>query len=87
MAMRAKTAARSNAPTDLIEPLLDDVTGARPELRTFSEHLFFRLTDPTRPSRSCANWTRSPAPGQSLQPEVLNKIQEWLGAEGGSGQA
>ena len=24
------------------------------------------------------------APGQSLQPEVLNKIQEWLGAEGGT---
>ncbi len=26
----------------------------------------------------------APAPGQSLQPEVLNKIHEWLGDEGGS---
>ena len=70
-----------NAPTDLIEPY-STLTGARPELRT-SEHLFFRLTDPKVVAFLRA-WTRSPAPGQSLQPEVLNKIQEWLGAEDGA---
>jgi methionyl-tRNA synthetase len=69
-----------NAPTDLIEPY-STLTGARPELRT-SEHLFFRLSDPAVVA-FLREWTRAPAPGQSLQPEVLNKIQEWLGAEGG----
>jgi methionyl-tRNA synthetase len=69
-----------NAPTDLIEPY-STLTGARPELRT-SEHLFFRLSDPTVVA-FLREWTRAPASGQSLQPEVLNKIQEWVGAEGG----
>ena len=69
-----------NAPTDLIDPY-SILTGARPELRT-SPHLFFRLSDP-KIVAFLRKWTRAPAPGQSLQPEVLNKIHEWLGAEGG----
>ena len=68
------------APTDLIDPY-STLSGARPELRS-SEHLFFRLSDPQIVAY-LRRWTREPAPGQSLQPEVLNKIQEWLGGEGG----
>ena len=68
------------APTDLIDPY-SILTGARPELRT-SQHLFFRLSDPGIVA-FLRQWTRAPAPGQSLQPEVLNKIHEWLGVEGG----
>jgi len=67
------------APTDLIEPY-STLSGARPELRT-SEHLFFRLSDP-QVVTYLRQWTREPSPGQSLQPEVLNKIIEWLGREG-----
>ncbi len=69
-----------NAPTDLIDPY-SILTGARPELRT-SPHLFFRLSDPQIVA-FLREWTRAPSPGQSLQPEILNKIQEWLGVEGG----
>ncbi len=68
------------APTDLIDPY-STLSGARPELRS-SEHLFFRLSDPQIVAY-LRRWTREPAPGQSLQPEVLNKIHEWLGEEGG----
>ena len=68
------------APTDLIDPY-STLSGARPELRS-SEHLFFRLSDPQIVAY-LRRWTREPAPGQSLQPEVLNKIHEWLGVEGG----
>ncbi len=64
------------APTDLIDPH-STLSGVRPELRT-SEHLFFRLSDPEIVAFLKA-WTAAPAPGQSLQPEVLNKIREWLG--------
>jgi len=67
------------APTDLIEPY-STLSGARPELRT-SEHLFFRLSDP-QVVNYLRQWTREPSRGQSLQPEVLNKITEWLGREG-----
>ena len=67
------------APTDLIEPY-STLTGAKPELRT-SEHLFFQLSDP-KVVAFLERWTAQPAPGQSLQPEVLNKIREWLGGEG-----
>jgi methionyl-tRNA synthetase len=67
------------APTDLIEPY-STLTGVRPELRT-SEHLFFRLSDP-EVVRFLEQWTARPAPGQGLQPEVLNKIAEWLGTKG-----
>jgi methionyl-tRNA synthetase len=70
-----------NSPTDLIEPY-STLTGARPELRT-SPHLFFRLSDPTIVA-FLRKWTRAPAPGQALQPEVLNKIHEWLGGDSGA---
>ncbi len=62
-------------PTDLIDPH-STITGARPELRT-SEHLFFQLSAPPV-AAFLRQWTSAPAPGQSLQPEVLNKIKEWL---------
>ncbi len=68
------------APTDLIDPY-STLSGARPELRS-SRHLFFRLSDP-KIVAFLRRWTREPAPGQSLQPEVLNKIHEWLGEAGG----
>src|SRR5262245_24464598 len=68
------------APTDLIDPY-STLSGARPELRS-SEHLFFRLSDP-KIVAYLREWTREPAPGEALQPEVLNKIHEWLGEEGG----
>ena len=68
------------APTDLIDPY-STLSGARPELRS-SRHLFFRLSDP-KVVAFLRKWTREPAPGRSLQPEVLNKIHEWLGDAGG----
>ncbi|MCC6193308.1 MAG: methionine--tRNA ligase [Burkholderiales bacterium] len=63
------------APTDLVDPY-STLTGARPELRS-SEHLFFRLSDPAV-IEFLARWTKETA----LQPEVFNKIQEWLGDGG-----
>jgi len=68
-----------NAPTDLVDPR-STLTGVRPELRT-SEHLFFRLSDPAVVDFLKA-WTAAPSPDRQLQPEVYNKVQEWLGAEG-----
>jgi methionyl-tRNA synthetase len=67
------------APTDLIEPY-STITGARPEMRE-SEHLFFRLSAPEVVAY-LKQWTAAPAPGQALQPEVFNKVQEWLGDDG-----
>jgi methionyl-tRNA synthetase len=67
------------APTDLIDPY-STLTGARPEMRE-SEHLFFRLSAPEVVAY-LKQWTVAPAPGQALQPEVFNKVQEWLGDEG-----
>ena len=67
------------APTDLIEPY-STITGATPEMRE-SEHLFFRLSAPDVVAY-LKQWTAAPAPGQALQPEVFNKVQEWLGDEG-----
>jgi methionyl-tRNA synthetase len=69
-----------NAPTDLIRPY-STVSGATPVLRA-SEHFFFRLSDP-----KCVlflqQWTQHDATGKErLQPEVFNKAQEWLGANG-----
>jgi methionyl-tRNA synthetase len=61
--------------TDLIDPY-STLTGAKPELRS-SEHLFFRLSD-AEVAAYLRRWTAEPAPGQSLQPEVRNKIREWL---------
>ena len=59
------------APTELVNPF-SALTGARPELRE-SEHLFFKLSD-TRCIEFLKTWTASGA----VQPEVLNKISEWL---------
>src|SRR5678815_5457172 len=68
--------------TELIDPH-STLTGVRPELRT-SEHLFFRLSAPEVVA-FLERWTVEPSPGRALQPEVLNKIREWLSAdEGGS---
>ena len=67
------------APTDLIDPY-STITGAKPEMRE-SEHLFFRLSAPEVVAY-LRKWTAAPAPGQALQPEVFNKVQEWLGDDG-----
>ena len=67
------------APTDLVDPY-STLTGARPEMRE-SEHLFFRLSAP-EVADYLQRWTAAPAPGQTLQPEVFNKVQEWLGDGG-----
>ena len=61
------------APTDLKNPY-SALTGATPVLRS-SEHLFFQLSDPQCRRRSCASGPRR----RPLQPEVTNKIAEWLG--------
>jgi methionyl-tRNA synthetase len=62
------------APTDLKNPY-SVVSNAKPVLK-LSEHFFFKLSE-------CADflrkWTREPG---HLQPEALNKMQEWLGAAG-----
>ncbi|MFA5662864.1 methionine--tRNA ligase [Castellaniella sp.] len=73
-------------PTELIEPY-STLTHARPELRR-SEHFFFRLSDP-RCVAFLQGWTTGQRSDGSphLQPEVLAKTREWLGTEGGDGQA
>src|SRR5258705_7763761 len=72
-----------NAPTDLIDPR-STLTGVRPELRT-SEHLFFQLSAP--PVVAFLNrWTIEPSPGRAFQPEVLNKVKEWLGDGAAAGK-
>jgi methionyl-tRNA synthetase len=66
------------APTELIDPY-SALTGAKPELRE-SEHLFFRLSDPEVVA-FLERWTKETA----LQPEVFNKIQEWIGSDAAGG--
>jgi methionyl-tRNA synthetase len=66
-----------NAPGDLVNPR-STLTGAKPELRT-SEHLFFKLSDPDVVAFLRA-WTSR---ADRLQPEVLNKVREWLGESAG----
>ena len=66
------------APTELIEPY-SALSGAKPELKT-SEHFFFKLSD-ARCIEFLKQWTASGA----VQPEVLNKITEWI-APGDDGQ-
>jgi len=51
------------------------LTGVKPELRR-SEHLFFRLSD-AKVVAFLRQWTAA----TGLQPEVKNKIAEWLGGE------
>ena len=60
------------APTELIAPY-SALSGARPELRS-SEHFFFKLSDP-RCAAFLKAWTTAPG---HVQPEVQNKIREWL---------
>ncbi|HVE52828.1 MAG TPA: methionine--tRNA ligase, partial [Ramlibacter sp.] len=59
------------SPTDLINPY-SALSGAKPVLRS-SEHFFFKLSDP-RCMQFLKDWTAS----GTVQPEVLNKISEWL---------
>jgi len=70
------------APTDLIQPY-SALTGATPVLKS-SEHFFFKLSDPR-----CVEFLRAWTTGSNaaglphLQPEMLAKTREWLGADGG----
>ncbi|WPB55278.1 methionine--tRNA ligase [Xylophilus sp. GOD-11R] len=60
------------APTELIEPY-SALSGAKPVLRS-SDHFFFKLSDP-RCEAFLQEWTVAPG---HVQPEVQNKIREWL---------
>jgi methionyl-tRNA synthetase len=59
------------APTDLKNPV-SALTGAKPVLKK-SEHFFFRLSDPR-----CVEFLRAWTQDGRLQPEVSNKVLEWL---------
>jgi methionyl-tRNA synthetase len=59
------------APTELKDPY-SALSGAQPVLRQ-SDHFFFKLSDP-RCIEFLQRWTTSGA----VQPEVLNKISEWI---------
>ncbi|MCK9512971.1 MAG: methionine--tRNA ligase [Pigmentiphaga sp.] len=69
------------SPTELGSPY-STLTGAKPVLKS-SEHFFFKLSDP-RCVEFLQRWTTgSNAQGRPhLQPEVLAKTREWLGADG-----
>ena len=63
------------APTDLKNPV-SAVSGAVPVLKT-SDHYFFKLSDPR-----CQDFLRRATREVcKSQPEAVNKLQEWLGAE------
>jgi len=62
------------APTDLKNPY-STLTGAKPVLKK-SDHFFFRLSD-----ARCVEFLREWTQDGRLQPEVANKVKEWL--EGG----
>jgi methionyl-tRNA synthetase len=59
------------APTDLRNPY-SALTGAKPVLKK-SEHFFFKLSDPR-----CVEYLRQWTQDGKLQPEVANKVREWL---------
>jgi methionyl-tRNA synthetase len=59
------------APTDLKNPY-SALTGAKPVLKK-SDHFFFKLSDP-RCVAFLKQWTQD----GKLQPEVSNKVKEWL---------
>ena len=59
------------APTDLINPY-SALSGAKPLLKS-SEHFFFKLSDP-RCVAFLEDWTQN----GRLQPEVANKVREWI---------
>ncbi|KRC72931.1 Methionine--tRNA ligase [compost metagenome] len=70
------------APTELINPY-SALTGATPILKS-SDHFFFKLSDP-RCVEFLQQWTTGSNKngGKHLQPEMLAKTREWLGAEDG----
>lgn len=59
------------SPTDLINPY-SALSGAKPVLKS-SEHFFFKLSDPR-----CMEFLKAWTASGTVQPEVLNKISEWL---------
>ncbi len=59
------------APTELKNPY-SALTGAKPVLKK-SEHFFFKLSDPR-----CVEFLRGWTQDGKLQPEVSNKVLEWL---------
>ncbi len=59
------------APTDLKNPY-SALTGAKPVLKK-SDHFFFKLSDPR-----CVEFLRAWTQDGKLQPEVANKVREWL---------
>ena len=59
------------APTDLKNPY-SALTGAKPVLKK-SDHFFFKLSDPR-----CVEFLRGWTQDGKLQPEVSNKVREWL---------
>jgi methionyl-tRNA synthetase len=63
-------------PTELKNPY-SALSGATPVLKP-SEQYFFKLSDP-RCIAFLQEWLRSPG---RLQPEMVNKVSEWLGADG-----
>jgi methionyl-tRNA synthetase len=65
-----------NTPTDLINPY-STLSGAKPVMKT-SDHYFFRLSDP-RCVEFMGGWLNTP---ERLQPQVVNKAQEWLTGKG-----
>ncbi|CAM3636244.1 methionine--tRNA ligase [Bordetella sputigena] len=68
------------APTELINPY-STLTKATPVLKS-SEHFFFKLSDP-RCVAFLRDWTAgtNAVGARRLQPEVLAKTREWLGAD------
>ena len=63
------------AATDLKNPY-STITGAKPVLKK-SEHFFFKLSDPR-----CVEFLRVWTQDGKLQPEMANKVREWLGDDG-----
>ena len=59
------------SPTDLINPY-SALSGAAPVLKSL-EHFFFKLSD-----RRCLEFLKKWTTSGAVQPEVLNKITEWL---------
>ena len=62
------------APTDLKNPY-STLTGARPVMKS-SEHFFFKLSD-----KRCVDFLKKWVAETKLQPEVVNKLAEWLGGD------
>jgi methionyl-tRNA synthetase len=65
------------APTELKNPY-SALSGVKPVLK-HSDHFFFKLSDPR-----CINFLKAWTTSGAVQPEVLNKISEWIapGEEG-----